>query len=380
MTRSEQSRYSRQLILPEIGLGGQQRLRSASVLIVGMGGLGVPVAMYLAAAGIGRLRLVDDDRVDETNLHRQPLYATSDVGRFKVDVAAERLRAQNPHVTVEIVRERLSAVNALEHVRSADVVADGTDTFTTRYLVNDACVLADRPNAFASVNRFDGQASVFNGTLSDGTGGPCYRCLFPEPPPAGSVPSCAEGGVLGVLPGMLGLVQATEALKLVLGIGATLAGRLLRIDALGATFQTLRVARDPACPACGDAPTLCSLSDSAASCSVPPMSSVPEISVHQYQTLRDGGSPPFLLDVRQPEEYEQANLDGALIPLGELAERIDEIESHRDDEQIVVHCRSGARSAKAVEMLHAHGFTNAVNLQGGILGWAKEIDPSLPAT
>ncbi len=276
--------------------------------------------------------------------------------------------------------ERLSAANAIGHVRSVDAVADGTDTFATRYLVNDACVLAGRPNAFASVNRFDGQASVFSAPLSDGTRGPCYRCLFPDAPPAGSVPSCAEGGVLGVLPGMLGLVQASETLKLLLGIGETLAGRLLRIDVLGATFHTLRVARDPACPVCGDAPTICSLSDSAASCGVPPMPSVPEISAHDYKTLRDGDSPPFLLDVRQPEEYDQANLDGALIPLGELTDRIDEIEPHRRDAQIVVHCRSGARSAKAVELLHAHGFTNAVNLQGGILGWAKEIDPSLPAS
>lgn len=380
MAPDPRPRYARQSLLPEVGAAGQARLRAASVLLVGMGGLGVPVATYLAAAGVGRLRLVDPDVVDETNLHRQPLYATSDVGRRKVDVAAERLRALNPDVEIEAVPQWLEASTALEHIQTCDLVADGTDTFAARYLVNDACVIGGRPNVFASVNRFDGMASVFNASRSDGARGPCYRCLFPEPPPAGSVPSCAEGGVLGVLPGLLGLVQATEALKLLLGIGDSLAGRLLRVDALGASFQTLVVERDPACPVCGDAPTILSPSDTAAACGTPPMSSVPEITVHEYKALRDGSEPPFLLDVRQPEEYEQANLDGALIPLGELADRIGELDGHRADAQIVVQCRSGGRSAKAVELLQAHGFTNVVNLQGGILGWAKEIDPSLPAT
>lgn len=377
LSPEETARYSRQTLLPSVGLDGQRRLREASVLVVGVGGLGSPVATYLAAAGVGRLGLVDPDTVDVSNLHRQPLYSVADLGRPKVDVAAERLRALNPHVCVEAHAVRLDAGNAAGLVGRYDVVADGTDTFSTRYLVNDACVAAGRPNAFASVSQFTGQAAVFGGVLPDGRRGPCYRCLFPEPPPAGAVPSCAEGGVFGVLPGLLGTVQATEALKLILGVGRPLVGRLLLVDALAMAFRTLGVDRDPACPACGDARALTPLTRPAASRG-PSMPTVPEITVTDLKARIDAGERPFVLDVRQPDEYDAANIGGALIPLGELPDRLGEIEAHRGDAVLVVHCRSGSRSARAVEMLRAHGFENAVNLQGGIHAWSDLIDPSLP--
>ena len=366
-------RYSRQILLPEVGAEGQARLGAASVLVVGAGGLGTPVATYLAAAGVGRIGIVDFDTVEASNLHRQPLYTKADAGRPKVDAMRERLVALNPLVQVETHAVRLDASNALGLVGAYDVVADGTDTFATRYLVNDACVLRGVPNAFASISQFSGQASVF-GTVR-GERGPCYRCLFPSPPPAGTVPSCAEGGVLGVLPALLGTIQATEVLKLLLGIGQPLHGRLLLADALGMAFRTLGVERDPACPACGDAPTIRSLTDSAAACG--PDMPVPEISPADLKAMRDRGEDPFVLDVREPDEYEGAHIDGALIPLGDLADRIGEIEPHRGDDVIVVHCRMGGRSAKAVEYLRAQGF-NAVNLAGGIHAWSDTVDPSLP--
>ncbi|MDT7857153.1 molybdopterin-synthase adenylyltransferase MoeB [Rubrivirga sp. S365] len=360
------ARYHRQVLLPEVGLKGQERLGAASVLIVGAGGLGTPAATYLAAAGVGRLGLIDFDRVDETNLHRQVLYTPEDVGEAKVDVIAQRLTAQNPEVEVVRHASRLDASNALDLVGAYDLVLDGTDTFTTRYLVNDASVLTGTPNVFASISRFDGQASVFGAP-----GGPCYRCLFPAPPPAGLVPNCAEGGVLGVLPGLLGTIQATEALKLLLGIGDPLVGRLLLVDALNMVFRELRVDPDPACPVCGDHPTLTHLTPTQ------PMASVPETTVRDLKTRIDAGDRPFILDVREADEYEGANIGGALIPLGELPDRIDEIREHQN-EDVVVHCRSGGRSAKAVEYLRANGFPNAVNLKGGIHAWSDEVDPSLP--
>lgn len=371
------ARYDRQTRLPEIGAPGQARLGAARVLLVGLGGLGVPVATYLAAAGVGTLVLVDDDTVDVSNLHRQPLYTERDAGRFKVDVAAERLRALNSNVEVRPLVARFDVETAPALLAGIDIVVDGTDTFEARYLVNDACVMAGVPNVFASLSRFHGQAAVFGAVDALGERGPCYRCVFPEPPPAGTVPSCAEGGVLGVLPALFGTIQATETLKLILGIGDALVGRLLLGDALGMAFRTLRVSRDPDCAVCGDLPTITTLTQSAASCG-PPMASVPEMTARDLKTLRDAGENPFVLDVREPDEYEAANIDGALIPLGDLASRLDEIESHRDDDILVVHCRSGARSARAVEFLQQHGFTNAVNLAGGIHAWSDTVDPSVP--
>lgn len=365
LSPAELRRYARQMLLPGFGADGQQRLREASVLIVGLGGLGSPVALYLAAAGVGHLRLIDPDHVALSNLHRQVLYTTPDVGRPKHEAARDHLRRINPEIEIEATGERLDAENADALVAAADVVADGTDTFAIRYLVNDASVRARTPNVYTSVRQFDGQTSVFGVA-----GGPCYRCLFPEPPPVGTVPSCAEGGVLGVLPGLLGLFQATETIKLLTGIGEPLVGRLLLVDALSARTRELRVDADPACPVCSTAsPGLAPLPL--------PMSTVPELSVHDLKALREGPAPPFVLDVRQPDEYEAANIGGALIPLGELPDRLDELEPHRNDEVIVVHCRSGGRSAQAVGLLQAAGFTNAKNLRGGIHAWSDEIDSSV---
>lgn len=361
---SSLARYHRQAILPEVGVEGQARLGRAKVLVVGAGGLGSPALTYLAAAGVGHLGVVDFDTVEESNLHRQTLYTTGDVGRQKTSVAAERLQEINPHVEITTYERRLDATNAEDLLAAFDLVLDGTDTFATRYLVNDASVLTGTPNVYASVSRFDGQASVFGAS-----GGPCYRCLFPEPPPPGLIPNCAEGGVLGVLPGLLGTIQATEALKVLLGVGTPLIGRLLLLDALTMETRTLDIGRDPSCPVCGENPSITTLSP------MPP--TVPEITVREYKQRLDAGDTPFLLDVREPDEYEGANIDGALIPLGELPGRIGEIEEHRDDE-VVVHCRSGARSAKAVEYLRENGFSKAVNLKGGIHAWSDEIDPSLP--
>ena len=365
-------RYSRQITLPEVGLEGQRRLKSSSVLLVGAGGLGAPAALYLAAAGVGRIGLVDFDRVEPSNLHRQVLYDAGDVGAPKLEAAGRRLEALNPEVEVVAHATRLTAENALDLVRGYDVAVDGTDAFATRYVVNDACVLAGIPDVAASISRFEGQLSVYAAA-----GGPCYRCIFAEPPPPDQVPSCAEGGVLGVLPGLLGVLQATEALKLLLGIGEPLVGRLLIVDALGMRFRTLQFARDPNCPVCGANATITAPRSTTTACVPPSMPSVPEITVRDYHRLRERGEAPFLLDVRRPEEYAIANLGGALIPLNELPDRIDELDAHRDDEMIVVYCRSGARSARAVEMLQQLGFSNAVNLKGGILAWSDEIDPSV---
>ena len=365
-------RYARQVILPEVGEAGQARLAEASVLIVGAGGLGTPVALYLAAMGVGRLGLVDGDEVDLSNLHRQVMYTTADVGRRKVDAAADRIAALNPEIVVERYGFRLEASNALATIQGYDLVVDGTDTFETRYLVNDACLLTGVPNVFASVSQFEGQASVF--AYPDG---PCYRCVFPTPPPEGSVLSCAEGGVLGVLPGMMGMIQAAEAARLLLGIGEPLVGRLLLVDAASMRFRTLDVERDADCPACGPSRRLRDLASFGAdydpTCAVP--MSTPEITVRDLQEMNQNAVPPFVLDVRRPEEYAAANMGAELIPLDQLPARVGELEEHRG-EQIVVHCRSGSRSARAVDYLRAQGF-DAVNLKGGIRQWAAEIAPSL---
>ncbi len=379
LSQDEIRRYSRHLILPEFGMEGQRKLKHASVLLVGTGGLGSPLALYLAAAGVGRLGLVDFDVVDESNLQRQILHGTKDVGRSKLASAKDRISDINPNVHVDLFDVHLSSANASEIIRDFDVVADGTDNFPTRYLVNDACVLAGKPNVYASIFRFEGQASVFG--MPDG---PCYRCVYAEPPPPGLVPSCAEGGVLGVLPGLLGVIQATEVVKLIAGIGEPLVGRLLLVDALTMRFRTLKLRKDPSCPICGEHPTQTELIDYEAFCGIPqnngvkPMSEtkVPEITVGELKDRMDRGDTPFILDVRQPHEYEIANLGAPLIPVEELADRLDELESYRDRE-IVVHCRSGVRSGRAVEMMRGAGFSKAVNLKGGILAWSREIDPSV---
>jgi adenylyltransferase/sulfurtransferase len=371
----ERERYARHLSLPEVGPEGQRRLKAASVLLVGAGGLGSPLALYLAAAGVGRIGLVDFDAVDASNLQRQVLHGTADVGRPKLESARDRLRDLNPHVQVDLHPVRLASENVLAIVREYDVVADGTDNFPTRYLVNDACVLTGTPNVYGSISRFEGQVSVF---CTDA--GPSYRCLFPEPPPPGLVPDCAEGGVLGVLPGLVGTIQATEVLKLLLGIGEPLVGRLLLVDALAMAFRTLRVPRDPDWPVGAPHPTVKGLVDYEAFCGLPPANGrpdVPEITVQELKAQIERGEGPFLLDVRTPSEAEIATLGGALIPVDELESRLDEIGAHRS-EGFVVYCRSGARSAKAVKLLRERGFTGPVNLRGGILAWSDEVDPSMP--
>lgn len=357
MTPAEATRYDRQMRLPEVGPAGQERLAAASVLIVGAGGLGSPVALYLAAAGIGRIGIVDFDRVDESNLHRQILYSTDDVGARKTDAAAARLRALTPHVTVETHDLKLDARNARELIARYDLVADGADTFATRYAVNDACVATGRPNVFASVSAFQGQASVFGAP-----GGPCYRCLFPEPPPEGAVPSCAEGGVLGVLPGLMGTIQATEALKWFLGLGESLAGRLLTVDARTMEMRTLRVDRDRGCLICnnGHIPSR----------SVPMI--VPEIGpADAARLLADEPGGTSLLDVRTEGEHAADHLGGTLLPLNQLPWRIDELDPLRE-RRLLVHCRTGVRSAQAVAYLRERGF-NAVNVRGGIEAWRREV-------
>ncbi len=379
LSAEELRRYERHLILPEVGPEGQRTLKAASVLLVGAGGLGSPVAMYLAAAGIGRLGIVDFDVVDETNLQRQLLHGTRDVGRLKLASARDRLLDINPNVEVELHPVRLTSENALDLVAAYDVVADGTDNFPTRYLVNDACVLTGTPNVYASIFRFEGQASVFSAP-----GGPCYRCLYEAPPPPGLVPSCAEGGVLGVLPGIVGSIQATEVIKLICGIGEPLVGRLLLIDTLQMSFRTLKLRRNPDCVVCGDSPTQTTLIDYEAFCGVPSAThpgeaeaSFPELDVHELKTRLDAGDEVILLDVRNPFEREIASLGGLLIPVDQLAMRLDELSAYRDRE-VVVYCRTGARSAGAVEMLQARGFKGAKNLTGGVRAWSEEIDPSMP--
>jgi adenylyltransferase/sulfurtransferase len=381
LTHDEVQRYSRHLIMPEVGVDGQRRLKAARVLCVGAGGLGAPASLYLAAAGVGRLGLVDFDTVDVSNLQRQVLFSTSDVGRPKLQAAAERLRGLNPEVNVVLHETRLTSANALEIFADYDVIVDGADNFPTRYLVNDACVLLGRPNAYGSIFRFDGQASVFATP-----GGPCYRCLYPEPPPAGLVPSCAEGGVLGVLPGIVGAIQAAEAIKLVTGIGDTLAGRLLLFDALAMEFRAMKLRRDPACPICGDRPTITSLVDYEQFCGVAPARAAApalppewEIDVDRLKARLDAGDPVWLLDVREPNEAAICRIPGAtLIPLGELPKRLDEIPRGDAAPDVVVHCKMGGRSAKAVRLLREQGVTRVTNLTGGILAWIDRVDPSQP--
>jgi len=373
LTRDELVRYSRHLLLPEVGVEGQRKLKAARVLLVGAGGLGSPAALYLAAAGVGTLGIVDFDVVDISNLHRQLLHGTSDVGRSKLASAIDRLRDVNPHVVVEPHEIRLTSENALELIARYDLVVDGTDNFPTRYLVNDACVLTGRANVYGSIFRFDGQVSVF--CTADG---PCYRCLYREPPPPGMVPSCAEGGVLGILPGIVGTLQATEAIKLILGIGEPLIGRFTLIDALGARQRTVAIGRDPTCPACGTR-ELQSLIDYDAFCGVSAVPQadtvVPEITPDELAGRIARGDDFDLVDVREPHESSIARLPGArLVPLGGFADAIPTLDRARD---IVVHCRSGARSATAVRQLQAEGFTQVWNLAGGILRWSDDVDPSV---
>jgi adenylyltransferase/sulfurtransferase len=372
LSRAELERYSRHLLLPEVGLTGQQKLKNGRVLIVGAGGLGSPLALYLAAAGVGHLGIVDFDAVDITNLQRQVLHGTKDIGRPKLDSARERVNDLNPHVRVETYATALTSANALEIIRDYDIVVDGTDNFPTRYLVNDACVLTGKPNVYGSIFRFEGQASVF-ATAN----GPCYRCLFREPPPPGMVPSCAEGGVLGVLPGLVGTIQATEVLKLLLGAGTPLIGRLLLVDALRMQFRTLALRKDPECPACGthelkeliDYEEFCGLRQAAAS-------AVPEITPREFADRRARGDDLVLIDVREPHEWDIAHIPGArLIPLGTLSDALNTLDPARE---LVVHCKGGSRSARAVRQLRDAGFTRVWNLAGGIGRWSDDVDPRVP--
>src|SRR5436853_3453674 len=376
LSNEEILRYSRHLIMPEVGMEGQRKLKAALALCIGAGGLGSPLLMYLAAAGVGTLGVVDFDVVDFTNLQRQIIHSTADVGRRKLDSAEETVRGINPFVKVEKFEERLTSANALELFRQFDVIVDGTDNFPTRYLVNDACVLTGKPNVYGSIFRFEGQASVF--ATKDG---PCYRCLYPEPPPPGLVPSRAEGGVLGILPGLVGVIQATEAIKLILGSGEPLIGRLLMVDALAMRFRTLKLRKNPECPMCGAHPTIKELIDYNQFCGIrgeesPAVSqNLPEISVEDLKKKLNNKEDIFVLDVREPHEYQICNIGGHLIPLGDLPKRVNELDSSRE---IVAHCRSGVRSAKAVGFLQQAGFKKVHNLAGGILAWADRVDPKMP--
>jgi adenylyltransferase/sulfurtransferase len=375
LSREEIQRYSRHLIMPEVGLEGQRKLKAARVLCIGAGGLGAPATMYLAAAGVGTLGIVDFDTVDASNLHRQIIYGTADVGKRKLEASRDRIVAMNPSVNVVLHEVALTSKNALDVLRDYDVILDGTDNFQTRYLVNDACVLLGKPNAYGSIFRFDGQASVFAVK-----GGPCYRCLYPEPPPPGLVPSCAEGGVLGVLPGIIGIIQATEAIKLILGAGQPLVGRLLLYDALQMRFRELKLRRDVECPVCGDNPTIRELIDYDAFCGVTPpdaatgAAGAPEVTVQDLKAEMDRGADIFVLDVREPNEYQICRIAGStLIPLGEVASRSAELDRNRD---IAVLCKVGGRSAKAVVLLQERGFTRVRNVKGGILEWIDKVDPT----
>ncbi len=367
-------RYSRHLIIPEVGIEGQQKLKAAKVLLVGAGGLGAPLGLYLTAAGIGRIGMVDFDVVDFTNLQRQVIHSTRDVGRKKLDSAAEKMQAINPALRVTKYETALTSDNALEILKDYDLVVDGTDNFPTRYLVNDACVLLGKPNVYGSIFRFEGQSTVFAYP-----GGPCYRCLYPEPPPPGLVPSCAEGGVLGILPGTIGLIQATETVKLILGIGEPLVGRLLLYDALAMRFREVKLRRNPECPVCGDHRTITRLIDYHQFCGVPAQEakvSEGEIGVTELKTKIDRGDNFVLVDVREPNEYKICRIPGSkLIPLGELTKRTGELDRAAD---IVVHCKSGGRSARACGVLRAAGFERVRNLTGGILAWSDKVDPSVP--
>jgi molybdopterin/thiamine biosynthesis adenylyltransferase/rhodanese-related sulfurtransferase len=378
-SNDEIARYSRHLIMPEVTLDGQKRIKAASVLCIGTGGLGSPIALYLAAAGIGRLGLVDFDVVDFSNLQRQILHSTEDVGRKKLNSAKDRIKAVNPNVQVELHDMMFRSENAMQVVQDYDIVIDGTDNFPTRYLSNDVCVLAKKPNIYGSIFRFDGQCTVFAPHL----GGPCYRCMFPEPPPPGMVPSCAEGGVLGVLPGIIGVMQAIEAIKLIIGIGDSLIGRLVSFDALKLRFKEFKIRKDPSCPICGDHPTIHELIDYDQFCGIPQADAeaakeleVPTITATQLKTKIDRKDKFVLVDVREPFEYDISRIPGSkLIPLGELPARLSELDSADD---IVLHCKVGGRSAKALRILQEAGFRKLNNLQGGITAWSDEVDPSIP--
>ncbi len=378
LSNEEIARYSRHLLLPEVGMDGQKKLKAAKVLCVGTGGLGSPLALYLAAAGIGTLGLVDFDVVDSSNLQRQIIHSTADIGRPKIDSAEAKLKGLNPFINIVKFETMLTSANAIEIISQFDIVADGTDNFQTRYLVNDACVLTGKPNSYGSIFRFDGQASVF-ATKE----GPCYRCLYPEPPPPGLVPSCAEGGVLGILPGLVGVIQATEVIKLILGEGEPLIGRLLLIDALNMKFRQLKLKKNPDCPVCGTHPTVTALIDYDQFCGIIPHApatagvdnGVAQISVADFKRRLDAGDDVYLLDVREPHEYQIANLSGHLIPLGDLPARIGELDSSRE---IVVHCKMGGRSQKAAELLQQAGFGNVKNLAGGIQAWSEQVDSKIP--
>jgi len=381
LSNDEILRYSRHLIMPEVGMEGQQKLKAAKVLCIGAGGLGSPLALYLTAAGVGTLGIVDFDVVDYTNLQRQIIHTTADVGRKKLDSAADKLKAINPFVNLRTFDTKLTSANALDLFRDFDIVADGTDNFPTRYLVNDACVLTGKPNVYGSIFRFEGQASVFATEE-----GPCYRCLYPEPPPPGLVPSCAEGGVLGILPGLVGVIQATETIKLILGQGDSLVGRLLLVDALGMKFRELKLRKNPDCPACGTHRTITKLIDYDQFCGIRGVESAPasqektegkmaEISVEELKKKLDNKEDIFILDVREPHEYQICNLNGHLIPLNDLPKRVGELDSSRE---IVTHCKMGGRSAKAVAFLQQSGFKKVSNLTGGINAWAERVDPKMP--
>ena len=394
LSNEEIARYSRHLLLPEVGMEGQQKLKAAKVLCVGTGGLGAPLALYLAAAGVGTIGLVDFDVVDESNLQRQIIHSQATVGMLKVDSAEVMLNGLNKNTKVVKHNTMLTSANALEIFADYDVIADGTDNFQTRYLVNDACVLTGKPNAYGSIFRFEGQASVF-ATKE----GPCYRCLYPEPPPPGLVPSCAEGGVLGILPGLVGIIQATEVIKLILGIGEPLIGRLLLVDALAMSFRTLKLRKNTDCPVCGTHRTVTELIDYDQFCGIAPpaaasgslevsshgvtpqglpeVEGIPQMSVEELKARMNAGTTPFILDVREPHEYNIVNLGAHLIPLGQVADRVGDIPVAKDAE-IVVHCKGGGRSQKASVALKAAGFTNVSNLAGGIDAWADRIDRSLP--
>ncbi|MEW5976575.1 MAG: molybdopterin-synthase adenylyltransferase MoeB [Acidobacteriota bacterium] len=380
LSNDEIKRYSRHIIMPEVGVEGQRKLKAAKILLIGTGGLGAPLGLYLSAAGIGRLGLVDFDVVDFSNLQRQVIHTTPDVGRPKLHSARDKILAINPHVEVSVYETALKAENALQIIKDYDIVIDGTDNFPTRYLVNDACVLLDKPNVYGSIFRFEGQASVFYAKE-----GPCYRCLYPEPPPPGLVPSCAEGGVLGILPGTIGLIQATEAVKLILGKGRNLIGRLLLYDALEMKFRELKLRKNPNCPLCGEKPTITALIDYEQFCGITPQ--VPtaagntalnqdEITPRQLKDRLDAGERLTVVDVREPHEYQICRLENTiLMPLGQVSARLKEL---NPEEEIIVHCKMGGRSAKAMKMMKDAGFKNVKNLVGGIDRWAQEVDPTMP--
>lgn len=376
LTNQEIARYSRHLILPEVGMEGQNKLKDASVLMIGTGGLGAPAALYLAASGIGRIGLVDFDVVDESNLQRQIIHGTKDIGRKKLHSARDSMHDINPYMQIDLFEEALESSNAMRVLKDYDIVLDGTDNFPTRYLTNDACVLSGKPNVYGSIFRFEGQSTVF--ATKDG---PCYRCLYPEPPPPGLVPSCAEGGVMGVLPGMIGMVQATETVKLILGAGNPLIGRLLLYDALGMKFRELKIRKDPNCPICGPNRTITELIDYHQFCGIPSTPAAPPPASSEVeplvvkQWLNDGRKFTFI-DVREPHEYQIARIEGTqLVPLGDVPKRLGEFDKNAE---IVVHCKSGMRSAKAQKAMQEAGFTNVLNMKGGILAWSDKVDPTIP--